>query len=259
MEDDLQCQKLIQTKPAENLFIIGDIESYGYEQDFQKLWGDFDESGKLKAVLLKYEKNYIPYAADSFNAEGFAAIINEDPEFSMLSGLEPFTKAIEPYLIRKLSTKRKLFYVKLTSSERLKLSDNVGVKELKTEEINRLKHLLQQIPEFQDKPFNLEIKRRNMELGAARCYYIEEDGLMVSTASTSAENTSSAMIVAVGTDSNYKRKGYATACLSKLCADLLQEGKELCLFYENPEAGSIYARLGFEQIGYWMMYTYETS
>ncbi len=96
-----------------------------------------------------------------------------------------------------------------------------------------------------------------MEQGVARCYYIEEDGEMVSTASTSAENKASAMIVAVGTNKRAKRKGYATRCMSKLCFDLLEEGKELCLFYENPEAGSIYKRIGFTDIGYWMMYHYE--
>lgn len=45
------CLRLLRTKPAENIFIIGDIEVYGYEQEFQKLWGDFNESGELVAIL----------------------------------------------------------------------------------------------------------------------------------------------------------------------------------------------------------------
>ena len=35
--------------------------------------------------------------------------------------------------------------------------------------------------------------------------------------------------------------------------DLLKEGKSLCLFYDNPKAGSIYHRLGFENIDRWTM------
>lgn len=42
-----------------------------------------------------------------------------------------------------------------------------------------------------------------------------------------------------------------------LCKELLNEGKELCLFYDNLDAGSIYKRIGFEDIGFWMMYTYK--
>lgn len=80
---------------------------------------------------------------------------------------------------------------------------------------------------------------------------------MVSMASTTAENTFSAMVVGVATLESYKKKGYATACMVKLCDQLLSEGKELCLFYDNPEAGAIYKRIGFEDIGFWMMYTYE--
>jgi len=32
---------------------------------------------------------------------------------------------------------------------------------------------------------------------------------------------------------------------------VLQEGKVLCLFYDNPEAGKIYKRLGYVDIGKW--------
>lgn len=44
--------------------------------------------------------------------------------------------------------------------------------------------------------------------------------------------------------------------MTKLCHELLAEGKMLCLFYDNPEAGSIYKRLGFEDIGKWMMHVF---
>ncbi|WP_328585888.1 hypothetical protein [Rossellomorea aquimaris] len=80
-ENDRQCQQLIQKEPAENLFIIGDIEAFGYEQDFQKIWGDFDEDGNLRGILLKYRENFIPYSPGEFDAEGFAAIINSCDDF----------------------------------------------------------------------------------------------------------------------------------------------------------------------------------
>jgi predicted GNAT family acetyltransferase len=79
---------------------------------------------------------------------------------------------------------------------------------------------------------------------------------MVSTASTTAENSLSAMVVGVATLLEYKKKGYATQCMVKLCQQLLQEGKELCLFYDNPAAGAIYKRIGFQDIGFWMMYSF---
>ena len=54
-------QALLQQEPAYNLFIIGDIEAYGYESEFQELWGDFTPDGNLRAVLLRYYQSFIPY------------------------------------------------------------------------------------------------------------------------------------------------------------------------------------------------------
>jgi hypothetical protein len=36
-----------------------------------------DETGNLKAVLLRYYKSYIPYAQGDFDVEGFATLIQQ--------------------------------------------------------------------------------------------------------------------------------------------------------------------------------------
>lgn len=253
MEDDPQVQALIQQKPAENLFIIGDIEAFGYEQDFQTTWGDFDKDN-LRAILLKYEKNYIPFALEPFDAEGFAKIINEDTNQSMLSGLKEITAQLEPYLTITYQQKRETYYAKLTSAAKLPSLDTDAVKLLTTEDVERLGEFLAKIPEFSSLVFKPENKRRNIKKGVTRGYYVEEDGKIISSASTTAENTKSAMVVAVATLEGYQQRGLATKCLTKLCNDLIKEEKQLCLFYDNPNAGKLYKRLGFTDIGFWMMY-----
>ncbi len=59
------------------------------------------------------------------------------------------------------------------------------------------------------------------------------------------------MIGGVFTPAPWRRRGYASAALTHLCARLLAQGKQPCLFYDNPAAGVIYRRLGFEDIGPW--------
>ena len=61
------------------------------------------------------------------------------------------------------------------------------------------------------------------------------------------------MVVGVATREDYRKKGLVSKCMSKLCYDYLKEGKTLCLFYDNPEAGKIYKRLGFKEIEKWIM------
>jgi hypothetical protein len=250
------CFNLLKTRSAENLFIIGDIEAYGYEQEFQKLWGEFNESGELIAVLLKYEENYIPFAVEAFHAEGFAEIMSNDPSFKMMSGLKEFTEKIEPYLNKQLKRKRQTYYAKCTSLNTNNVDVSI-VQQAHPENAEALVELLNAIPEFSSSANTVERKRRGLENRISRSFFIMENGKMVSIASTEAENSLSAMVVGVATLENYKKKGYATKCMLKLCSELLPEGKELCLFYDNPAAGAIYKRIGFEDIGFWMMYTYE--
>ncbi|KIL45116.1 GNAT family N-acetyltransferase [Jeotgalibacillus soli] len=252
------CFNLLKTQAAENLFIIGDIEAYGYETDFQKVWGEFNESGELVAVLLKYEENYIPFAPGDFDAKGFAEIISSDASFSMMSGLKEITEKIEPYISQKLKRKRQTYYAKCTSLDAI--TDTVEtsfVQQAKLQDAEDLVELLNAIPEFEESMITVERKRRGLADGTSRSFFIKEDGKMVSTASTAAENSLSSMVVGVATVDVYKKKGYATQCMLKLCRELLSEQKELCLFYDNPAAGAIYKRIGFEDIGFWMMYTYE--
>ena len=46
-------------------------------------------------------------------------------------------------------------------------------------------------------------------------------------------------------------KGYAAACTCLLSADLQRNGKLPCLFYENPIAGKVYRRIGFDDASRW--------
>ncbi|WP_079710567.1 GNAT family N-acetyltransferase [Paraliobacillus ryukyuensis] len=253
-QDDQQVQALIQQKPAENLFIIGDLEAFGYEEEFQTVWGDFDDNQNLRAVLLKYEKNYLPFSLTNFDAKGFAQIINEDQNEPMLSGLKEVTVALEPYLTITYEKKREMYYAKCTSTVALPSVDTSIVKQITLDDVERLGDFLTSIPEFDALQYNAENKRRNLKKGVTRGYYIEEKGAIISSASTTAENSTSAMVVAVATAAEHHQKGLATICLTRLCSDLITEGKQLCIFYDNPNAGKLYRRLGFEEIGFWMMY-----
>ncbi|MDF2841107.1 MAG: putative acetyltransferase, partial [Clostridia bacterium] len=57
-----------------------------------------------------------------------------------------------------------------------------------------------------------------------------------------------AIIVGVGTAAAFQGKGLATKCLKVLCSQLLREGKDLYLQYDNMNAGRIYEKLGFQPI-----------
>ena len=89
---------------------------------------------------------------------------------------------------------------------------------------------------------------------SGRGYYIEENKKVVSMAKSTSENSTHAMVVGVGTHPMYRKKGYATKCVVKLCNSLLNDKKIPCLFYDNEEAGKIYKKIGFKELGQWVNY-----
>ncbi len=252
---------LVSDKPAENLFIIGDIEAFGYDAEIQQLWGQFEED-TLIAILLRYDRNFIPYSKrDFYDVDGFADIIlQHDGDFE-LSGLLEVVAPLKEKFQFKTYRDSTLYYAKCEKlAYDTKQRDYSNVTTLQPHEYEENIDMLKSIPEFVHGAFSIEVRKREAKNNTGRTYILRNDeDVMVASASTTAENSQSAMIVSVGTNPPYKRKGYATICMEKLCSDMFKTGRTLCLFYDNPEAGRIYKRLGFEDSGYWSMTRYNSG
>jgi predicted GNAT family acetyltransferase len=93
--------------------------------------------------------------------------------------------------------------------------------------------------------------RRCLEQG--RVFVTTAKGRIVSAALTNTETQELAMVGGVYTPLDFRYQGYASACMVALCQDLVADGKEACLCYDDPVAEDIYRRLGFERIGFWRL------
>ncbi|MDC7242592.1 MAG: GNAT family N-acetyltransferase [Sphaerochaetaceae bacterium] len=252
-ENDLsQCMAFLYQEPEYNIFPIGDIEAFGIRNDFVRVYGEFNVQGILLSILLRYREHAVYYASEiRFNDE-YLSVFKKDP-FSLISGKKELLMLIEPYLSGIILSD--MYFCKATELVG-ELDDTVEIKILKTEEeAGKLHDLLMTISAFQitnNKVAFIKGKLDSIKMGL--CLYIEKDGKIVSTVSTTAETTKSAMVVAVATDKDYRKMGYASILMKKLMSLYINEKKKsLCLFYDNPQAGNIYLRLGFKEIGLWTM------
>jgi uncharacterized protein len=258
--DRAQILQLISKKPAENLFMISDIETYGFNHEIQTVWGQFEQD-ELIAVLLLFSGNYIIYSETVYDAKGFSEIIRATEGDFELSGIQEIVTRIRTYI--NFPTKRDVetYYTKCEAlAYSIEDKSYHEIEQLEAHDYEAYIEMMQSIPEFQAAAFSIERLQRAKRDGTGRTYIIKnEDGLIISAATSNAENSMAAMIVGVGTRPGYEKQGYATKIVEKLTSDLLQENKTVCLFYSNPAAGRIYKRIGFQDIGMWSLIRYNQT
>lgn len=246
---------LLKQKPSENLFILWGIEAFGFDNELQTLWGDFNESNELRGVLYKFKDKYSPFGIGDFDIEGFVSIISKDKNANTLVGIESIAEKVKRYLVKPVKNSRSYLYAELKSTKPVNFQKNAEVTHAIETDVTKIVELYKKVPEFEGDSHNPEVIAQNITKGWSRNYVIENGGEYVSSASTVCENSLSAMISAVCTLKSHKKKRYATKCLENLILDLQMEGKSLCLFYDNEEAGRLYKRLGFTDIEKWNVST----
>jgi GNAT superfamily N-acetyltransferase len=87
-------------------------------------------------------------------------------------------------------------------------------------------------------------------------YLIEQDGMVVSAAQSSAETSAVAMIGGVATVAAYRNRGLSAICVHALCTALFAAGvREIGLFYmpANAPAARVYQKLGFRGDDEWWL------
>lgn len=90
---NIELLNFLKVKNELNLFMIGDLENYGFNKDFLEYWGEFDGNYKLIAVLMRFYEDFTIYSKEEFDVLGFSKIIKKC-NFKLLGGER---KAVEKF------------------------------------------------------------------------------------------------------------------------------------------------------------------
>lgn len=255
-KDYRKAMNYVLKEPEFNLFIIGDLEVYGLDDpDVSAYTSDSWDGGDFPYFLLDYRESYVFYShQENFPAREAAEFLSARP-MKNLSGRKDLLERLIPFLkgLEIVPT----YMARLNALSGL-LKPSTAARRLTKEDVPAICCLLCQIEEFytmkQKTPEENQADILASITRGGRMYGIFEDQALVSVAGTTAENSISAMVVSVATLPDYRKKGYASSLVTRVCEDCLKEGmKFLCLFYDNPEAGHIYRQLGFAEIGQYAM------
>jgi predicted GNAT family acetyltransferase len=246
-DDTEELLDFLYQDPYYNIFMIGNMENMGLDHPDLDYWGSFRE-GQLVGALMRYRVFWNVYDVGGADLRAFAWLMDRRGDVRSLHGRDKLiarlARPLRDYEIRK---ERRLHFCHLpdlkpalTSSHsvhRATLADQPALATFYSdaEEMSR----------------DEQAVRRCIEQG--RIFVATTEGRIVSAALTNTETRELAMIGGVYTPLKFRHQGYASACLVAICQDLVADGKEPCLCYDAPVAGSIYHRLGFKKIGYWRL------
>jgi aminoglycoside 3-N-acetyltransferase len=258
----------LKQSPVENLFAIGDLENFDLEADFFDALALYrpGQTQVLDSLVIRYHQNLIlACPGESCQIEPLSALTSH-LSIKIISGRTALLDALKPH--RPDFNFRSMFLLAVNRQQFTPFTTATGMAEalnayepprLATlDDIPAIAALFAGIAEFAHSANQQErIRELSTAMGSGSChYYVQCDGdqRIIGTVGTTAENSVSAMIVGVSTAPEHRGRGLASRLVSMVCDRVLgSRFQTLALFYDNPDAGRIYRRLGFADAGAWTM------
>lgn len=246
----------LMPEPEYNLFILGDVENFGFKEPFQELFA-YEIDGKFDSLLLRYRDNAVLYSHhEKYETQPILDLLRTW-EFN-LNGKQSIIEKIAPSLPDMTISSTYLSKLTHINEPTRKCTGDVHIERLNPAHAEQMLKLTLSdahfaAPYIGKEKEGIEKMRLNF-LSGGRSFGVFSQGELISTASSAAENSMSAMIVGVITRPDMQRKGLADLLVRHICEQCFKDGKQfICLFYDNPAAGRIYRRIGFEEMGRYMM------
>lgn len=240
---------LLNRAPYFNLYLLGNLESMGFDRDYCEFWGDFS-GPMLCAVLNRYMQGWTLYGDRGADWGGLAAVIdNHAVEAQRLQDNPGGISSIIPYLrcydAPKVSEEQLMDLV-CDDFRPVPTPDQLHVQRATLDDLPALVEFYRDAGSMSRSADGVERPLRDRRVWIAR-----QEGRLVSAALTNAETRELAMIGGVYTSPVWRGRGFSQAVCSALCSDLLASGKRPVLYWENETARRVYERLGFRPRGVW--------
>lgn len=202
------------------------------------------ESEEITACFQRYYTRGLFYShTNQFNKKEMASFINSF-QLNRIIGNQK-TNLLSPYL-EKDNVVNQFNYSTLDYLN--EINQNMLVENAKKRDIKDIFELIKKTQFLKNDYIEINTKKINQRAG--RLLFIKHNQEVIASCETSAETSDAALIGEVITDIKYRRQKIATKLVYQCCQDLLKEGKRPYLFYNDQNAGKVYHKLGFRDIGY---------
>jgi hypothetical protein len=245
---------LCSTDPLRFLTPRLNIDHYGPNSPILHTWGAFSEvTGDMCGLLFRLNNTIIAADVDGRCSAAFVRLIDGESRIAGVRGTAEVVSGIQAGLRNYRSVAwEDSYYMRLQTppncTETLLSTARLAV----PQDIEMLSAMYADAGSMYRSRANVAEK-----LATTTIAVVEEPPLgkrearIVSAGMLSPDGPDAGLIGGVFTLPNVRGKGYAGAVVSLLSVHLQAQNKVPVLFYENPVAGRVYRRLGFEEVGRW--------
>ena len=235
----------LNSEPVFHTFLLADIEQYGFDKDYQKVYVQ-EKEGVCEAVFLKYYSNFI-LAGDpeKIDYEKVSSVIG--PEITTIMGNAEIVEKV----IEKLQTKFNLICNNLYVHEPKNENVEEELKVADLDDVERIHKFLMSFPEFRLMYAEKGMIVNRIKNNEGVHLFLEKDGEIIAHGNSAASAKKTCMIGGICVNKGYRHLGYAKIILKALCQYIESLDKIPCIFAkENPEY-SIFKELNFKKYGRW--------
>ena len=245
---------LCKVDPVRFLTPLLNIDYYGLEGPFLRAWAAISvTSGAPCGLLFRLNNTIIAADTDGRCSAAFTRLIDGETRIAGVRGTVEAVSGIHAGVrnYRPVAWEDS-YYMQLNTPPVCKTELIQAARLAVPEDIDMLSALYGDAgPMFRSRANVAE------KLATTTVVVVEEPELgrrparIVSAGLLSPDGEAAGLIGGVYTMPTVRGRGYAAAVVSYLSLYLQQRGKLPVLFYENPVAGRVYRRLGFEEVGRW--------
>ncbi|MBU4693009.1 GNAT family N-acetyltransferase [Mycoplasma sp. CSL7491-lung] len=241
---------LYNDDPIQYLFLISDIEEFGLHSEVTETYF-VDE---YKVIIMRFYNNLLIYSKEDFKFNIYSLIkfikdkkikniiysstIRNDLEIAMTNNFNNF-RVREEYILK---INKEKFYD-------LNNLEDLSSKIIEEKDLQNVINSRKRIKEFEglsSQALDIDYLKTSLNKGYYKGFIKYENDIVISHASVSAQIKNVAMLGGVFTLEEYRKKGHAKDCVLKLSDYLLKNNYTPVLFFDNPHAGNLYYKLGFE-------------
>ena len=224
-----------QNRDIFSVRILALLKSYGCKYQFATFYRQVID-GNVTAILSRLDHNYTLSVTEGFDEEelvhffcitGYQTIASSDAFY--------ISDRFEQGVIMASSVKNQFSLENAVVDEYPKLIDLYNFVDYENQDF---------------KAWYVDISHR-VRHHTAKAYTLNVDGVIVSSGILSSIIDGYAVLSAVRTDDENRRKGYGSALVNYICNDV---NGEVLLVRDEQLNEEFYTRLGFQNIGLWRMY-----